>query len=159
MICSNVHCKNEFIPKTKNQLYCSTDCRNRQGQRRFRSTHTKVCPKCGNQMKFDSKTCLDCSSKLPRGSKSDQTLAQLSSRRTYQLYSQIRQMARISLINYYKLHGIPVCCENCGYARHIEVCHIKPIASFDLQSKISEINHIDNLKPLCPNCHWEFDHP
>lgn len=49
------------------------------------------------------------------------------------------------------------CCENCGYDKHYEVCHIKAVSDFSEDSKIEDINSIDNLKALCPNCHWEFD--
>lgn len=48
-------------------------------------------------------------------------------------------------------------CSNCGYDKHVEVCHIKSISSFNNESKISEINDISNLILLCPNCHWELD--
>jgi hypothetical protein len=50
------------------------------------------------------------------------------------------------------------CCERCGYTKHIECCHIKPISSFSIDTMISEINKPENLIILCPNCHWEFDH-
>ena len=49
-------------------------------------------------------------------------------------------------------------CINCGYDKHVQTCHIKNISSFANDIKISEINSIDNLIYLCPNCHWEFDH-
>ena len=49
-------------------------------------------------------------------------------------------------------------CELCCYDKHVEVCHIKPIGSFDGNTKISKINSYNNLILLCPNCHWEFDH-
>jgi 5-methylcytosine-specific restriction endonuclease McrA len=49
-------------------------------------------------------------------------------------------------------------CQNCGYSNHVEVCHIKPIHSFDLSTLIDDINSPDNILVLCPNCHWEFDH-
>ena len=45
----------------------------------------------------------------------------------------------------------------CGYDNHIEVAHIKPISSFDDNTKLSEINHKNNIVALCPNHHWEFD--
>lgn len=48
-------------------------------------------------------------------------------------------------------------CKHCGYDKHIEICHIKAIKDFSEDSLISEVNHINNLLPLCPNCHWEFD--
>ena len=49
-------------------------------------------------------------------------------------------------------------CAKCGYKHHVELCHIKPITSFNEESTIGEINHKDNIIQLCRNCHWEFDH-
>ena len=46
----------------------------------------------------------------------------------------------------------------CGYDKHVEVCHIKPISSFSLDTLISMINVESNLRLLCPNHHWEYDH-
>jgi len=48
-------------------------------------------------------------------------------------------------------------CYNCGYDKHIEVCHKKAVSNFSDDSKLSEINALDNLIALCRNCHWEFD--
>lgn len=49
-------------------------------------------------------------------------------------------------------------CIECKYSHHIEIAHKKPIADFDYSTMLSIINNPDNLLPLCPNCHWEFDH-
>lgn len=49
-------------------------------------------------------------------------------------------------------------CAICGYDKHVEIAHIKPVSEFDDNTLISEINSIDNLIALCPNHHWEFDH-
>jgi len=48
-------------------------------------------------------------------------------------------------------------CVSCGYDKHIEICHIKSISSFDKNVTLNEINDPSNLVLLCPNCHWEFD--
>jgi hypothetical protein len=48
-------------------------------------------------------------------------------------------------------------CKNCGYDKHVELCHIKPIREFSDDALISEVNNINNIIQLCPNCHWEFD--
>lgn len=48
-------------------------------------------------------------------------------------------------------------CNNCGYNKHVELCHIKPITSFDPSATIREVNALSNVVQLCPNCHWEFD--
>jgi hypothetical protein len=49
-------------------------------------------------------------------------------------------------------------CRYCGYKLHVELCHIKSIASFPTTATIGEINNKNNIIPLCRNHHWEFDH-
>jgi len=49
-------------------------------------------------------------------------------------------------------------CEKCGYAKHVEFCHIKPLKEFPPTATIREVNARTNILALCPNCHWEFDH-
>lgn len=49
-------------------------------------------------------------------------------------------------------------CVICGYDKHTEICHKKSVSSFEKDSKLSEINDINNLVALCPTHHWEFDH-
>jgi len=49
-------------------------------------------------------------------------------------------------------------CEKCGYDKHVEFCHKKPIKDFDDFATIREVNDPGNIIALCPNCHWEFDH-
>jgi hypothetical protein len=48
-------------------------------------------------------------------------------------------------------------CKNCGYSKHVELAHIKGVSSFPKTATLGEVNHSNNLLPLCPNCHWEFD--
>lgn len=48
-------------------------------------------------------------------------------------------------------------CHNCGYNKHVELCHIKALSSFPPTAKINEVNASENIIQLCPNCHWEFD--
>ena len=48
-------------------------------------------------------------------------------------------------------------CAKCGYDKHVELAHIKPISKFGDESKLSDVNSENNVIQLCPNCHWEFD--
>ena len=48
-------------------------------------------------------------------------------------------------------------CACCGYDKHVELAHIKPVSSFDVNTLISVVNSEENVIQLCPNCHWEFD--
>lgn len=48
-------------------------------------------------------------------------------------------------------------CIICEYSNHIDVAHINSVSSFEDNVKVEIINSIENLIPLCPNHHWEFD--
>lgn len=56
-----------------------------------------------------------------------------------------------------ELSGDKKACRICGYDVFVDVCHIKPVASFGYASLIREINSLSNLIYLCPNHHREFD--
>lgn len=68
-------------------------------------------------------------------------------------YARIRDRAK----RVYLSSNKPKKCYICGYDKHFEICHIKPIHLFDLSTPIATVNNINNLVALCPNCHWEFD--
>ncbi|MFN8530060.1 MAG: HNH endonuclease [Anaerolineae bacterium] len=72
----------------------------------------------------------------------------------YQIAAQLRALARSA----YEQSGAPRVCKNCGYAKHVEICHIKAISSFPPETLVEVVNDAANLVALCPNCHWEFDH-
>lgn len=57
----------------------------------------------------------------------------------------------------YRASDNPMECLVCGYENHVDISHIKPVSEFCNDSKIKEINDINNLVALCPNHHWEFD--
>jgi len=48
-------------------------------------------------------------------------------------------------------------CAKCGYTKHVELCHIKPLSKFPLTATLAEVSSQDNIIQLCPNCHWELD--
>ena len=48
-------------------------------------------------------------------------------------------------------------CRKCGYNKHVELAHIRSVSSYPDTALIGDINSEDNVIPLCPNCHWEFD--
>jgi hypothetical protein len=53
---------------------------------------------------------------------------------------------------------VPQACAICGYANHVDCCHIKPMASFRDGTDANKINALSNLTWLCPSHHWELDH-
>ena len=69
-------------------------------------------------------------------------------------YTKIRQWAR----RWVTSNNIPKKCQWCGWDRYTEVCHIKSISSFPIDTDLSVVNDKTNLLILCPNCHWLHDH-
>ena len=54
--------------------------------------------------------------------------------------------------------GQRLVCMVCGYAKHVEVCHRKPVSKFSADTRLTTINDLSNLVVLCRTHHWEFDH-
>lgn len=84
----------------------------------------------------------------------DRTLGDIQRAAKYQVSAHLRTIAR----HLYNKANLPRVCANCGYAKHVEICHIQPINTFPDDTPVAVINALENLVALCPNCHWEFDH-
>lgn len=153
--CAPVRGKNRF---------CSTTCSNRGVKRRQKKVKQCVFEGCINNVEYHTnKFCKDCKQigrhhfKLTGGKLySEITIAEFCKRQGANKFDAIRAAARKIMKD---VIDSGAGCENCKWPHHVEVCHIKPIAMFSEDTLISEVNHLDNLKLLCPNCHWLFDHP
>jgi predicted restriction endonuclease len=82
----------------------------------------------------------------------DLTLQELRDR------GQKNERVRMHARKVYDRSNMPKECVLCGYKKHYEICHLKPIHSFPLTTKLSVVNVLDNLVALCRNHHWEYDH-
>jgi hypothetical protein len=162
VVCAN--CNKECV-KSSSQIrkakhgknYCSSSCAaisNNKITTEFKKKKTKICKNCPNLVFSNYSYCQECWKIL--GSIDNLTLFHVSGEICMDAtrYSPIRARCR----RVYEKSERPKCCLNCGYDKHYEVCHIKPISEFPLESLISEINSRENTVALCPNCHWEFDH-
>jgi hypothetical protein len=107
--------------------------------------------------KFNNKSKKKIRIKLPSKRKSIdlETKANLySKRKNWQsANSSIRNHARKIYFNSNLLKQ----CKECGYNKHVEICHIKQVKDFADEATILEINNLTNLVALCPTHHWEFD--
>ena len=136
--------------ETTNPKFCSRSCstsfNNLLTPKRKRE---KKCRKCGTPICTSHVHCENCMHKMV-----DYTLSEAiyENHHRSSAFALVRTRAR----KVAKELGYSAC-KNCGYDKHIEVCHIKPINSFPLDTKLSVINSPSNLLPLCPNCHWEHD--
>ncbi len=137
---------------TSNPKFCSRSCAARFNNRAFpkRARKDFFCGNCGAPARYRRKFCDACSPK----NGADWSKRTLSfARRFLDYHARIRQLARKT----YYGSGRPLRCVNCGYSKHLEICHKKPIQDFPEDAPIAVVNAIDNLVALCPNCHWEFD--
>lgn len=135
-----------------NPKYCSREC-----SRIYRYGYAfaeRRC-KCGKLLGegwSGPKLCQNCRKNYTDWSKI--TLKQYrEAHGTAQLHSRIRNLARAIA----KKYGFITKCFNCDYTKHVEICHKKAVSSFEDYITIAEVNDIENLICLCPNCHWEFD--
>ena len=143
---------------TPNPRFCSSSC--------AAIVNNKKRPK----RKLQAKKCRDCGADIPRADHTDRrklcdacnpfyvdwgsvTYADVRGIYPYQKSVVIRQHARKVV----KESGRPQRCQNCGYDKHFEVCHIKGISEFADTDLLSTINATSNLAILCRNCHWELD--
>jgi len=136
---------------TKNPRFCSRSCStkvtNKESQKRFM---TKQCQLCFKNIPSSKKFCAEHTPKIFH---LDKTLNDFKIKAKYQLFAHIRNLAR----KIYRTSQKPRECFVCKYNKHIEICHIKPISSYDPNTKLSIVNDINNLIALCPNHHWELD--
>jgi len=146
------HCGKE----TENPKYCSRSCAAKETNKTpKRKLLDRVCSDCGTKIdrkdRFDRRTvCDECNRNVVDWTSI--TYGELTEKRSYQIHSRIRDLARRS----YKKTGNKLECQVCGYNKHVVIHHIKPIGEHSNDTPIAEINDIENLMCLCPNHHWEI---
>lgn len=150
MKCNN--CQKE----TNNAKFCSRSCANSYNNKiKPRKKLQGSCKSCSTTISAKRTYCKPCFQKTKFLDLTKTTKGSVKYGQKYLSNANAR-------ISYYarkvlKEQGI-TSCQNCGYDKHVEACHIKNVSSFPDNATLAEINSIDNLVGLCPNCHWEFDH-
>lgn len=145
---------------TENPRFCSRNCAaictNKENPKR---RITKKCKHCDNLIRnYRSLLCENHFQMHKQRFITDYTLKDYRERLSLKnkppswMNSHIRLFARSWL-----KHLISLPCACCGYDKHVELAHIKPVSSFDEDTLISVVNSEKNVIQLCPNCHWEFD--
>jgi hypothetical protein len=136
---------------TPNPKFCSRSCSAKVSNKvkPKRTSKTYSCTRCGCQVTSRRTVCDDCL--VPK----DMTLEEgmYTLHHPSSAFALVRSRARVVTKDW------PKVCTHCGYSKHVEVCHIKAVSEYPLDTKLSVINDPSNLILLCPNCHWEFDHP
>lgn len=155
-------CSKKFkrsLSELEANVYCSRACAASVNARKNNRSHLRKI----------TKYCLDCNSIISKAGLRCKACASLASRKNLDciVYGDIKQnnniynahaKVRVYARSKYNKSGLPKVCFICGYSKHYEICHIKPVKYFPDTATLGEINEITNLVALCPNCHWEFDH-
>lgn len=138
--------------ETTNPRFCSKSCAAIKTNKEYPKRKPEGnCAGCSQSIKSSRKYCKLC---FPIYYCKDITLDEAIYSKHYRsnAYSLIRNRARNLMLR--EGHNS---CSQCGYNKHVEIGHKKPISSFEGNTLLSVINHKDNLLVLCPNCHWEYD--
>lgn len=161
------HCKTEiekdhWLIKPNRQSYCSRKCSNAKSNSKWNNYISKndscVCVECGRKRDYRNKTelCQLCLIQRQKSKVLDSTIGELRKKHK----QKFGKWYSAEIRNHCRNHNVDLTftpCQKCGYDKHVELCHIKPINSFEDSATIREINCSDNLVVLCPNHHWEFD--
>lgn len=145
--------------ETDNPRFCSRSCActwtNIHNPRKKR-INFRYCKTCGELLAETYLThCRPCQAvrKTKINRMTDRTIGDIQASAKYQINAWIRSDARMVV----EKAGRPRVCQQCGYDKHVEVCHYPAINSYPMTAKISEVNDQKNLLLLCPNHHWELD--
>jgi HNH endonuclease len=146
MICKQ--CRSIIVSSDKRRLFCSRSCSAKFSNvfgRRPKSQNRRPCPDCGKEIRNKgTQTCLVCRNRRLRIA-------------TGKLLKKEVNRVRISEHARWVLKEHLASCLVCGYSFAVEAAHVKAVKSFSDETTLEEINRIENLLPLCPNHHLEFD--
>jgi hypothetical protein len=182
LFCSQIITINpgQKIPQVKKRKFCSRSCAASYNNARFpkrKSIYSNIsespCTICGdsiplikrnNSQYYLRKRCDKClhvkSNRVRYKNRVLPNIGHLTKKELFSKYG-TWQSARSSILQHasviFHISDKPKKCCVCGYSKHIQICHMKSVSSFDENSLISEINEIKNLNAFCPTHHWEFD--
>ena len=146
--------------ETNNPKFCSKSCAAKHNNKLYPKRKTnKTCIVCGEPvLSYRHNRCEKHWEEYKENKHKNKTIGEyrkyisVSGKHPSWLHAHVRLFARSWLKHLSKLP-----CAHCGYDKHVELAHIKDIVSFEDDTLLSVVNSEDNVKPLCPNCHWEFD--
>lgn len=145
--------------ETNNQKYCSRSCAAKMNNKIPKRKLTRKCRECDDIVwTYRHTRCKKHFEDYKNNHYRNKTLGEyrnmfsVKGKHPSWVSSHIRNFARSWLKHLRKLP-----CKHCGYDKHVELAHIKPVSSYADSALLGEVNSEDNVIQLCPNCHWEFD--
>ena len=147
------HCNEPFQRNTSRTKFCSLRCASSHYQRsKNHFALSRICA-CGNKKDKYAIFCRPCRDANSFHKSGLQTVGESKQKKGPYVHVATRNHAQ-SVMKFYK---IPRKCVVCSYDTYVEVAHVKPIASFPLDTLLKVVNDLQNLAHLCPNHHKEFD--
>jgi hypothetical protein len=156
-------CNSPFKSKREKAMFCSINCSTTyMNINSPRKKNRKICTKCLETTKSWRHTLCERHWQEYKDSKPDlylnRTLKEYFEKDSLKDLHPSSKSAHIrGLANSWFKHLKLLPCANCDYPLHVELCHIRAISDFDENSLLREVNSIENIIQLCPNCHWELD--
>lgn len=146
--------------ETTNPKYCSKSCSAKHTNTLYPKRKTKKkCIICGDSvLSYRHNRCEKHHKEYKENIYKSKTLGEYRNRPSVKgkhpswVNVHIRRFAR----SWHK-HLTTEPCRHCGYTKHVELAHINAVVTFPDSALLSDVNSLDNVIPLCPNCHWEFD--
>ena len=129
--------------------FCSRRCASQHSVARLprRVSSGPVCAVCGRKSRGGD-VCRSCRNLQLATRTVGELRAQFG---TFAFHAKVRGLARTA-------YKGPRECAACGYSLHVDICHVRDVASFPGAAALSEVNDPANLIALDKRCHWEFDH-
>lgn len=147
--------------ETKNAKFCSRSCSARQTNKiPKRKLKVRICRKC--HQSNDRNTHVICSKCVAERHEKKNRIGLLTLADVALRYARngIAPSYRHSYVrgHCHQINDLPKRCQLCGYDTHVELCHVRGIATFPLTTTLNEVNDSTNIVVLCRNHHWELDH-
>lgn len=148
--------------ETTNPKFCSRSCSVKTANKIPKRKLSKKCSQCDDIVRHWSSTLCEQHYQYEQKNKKEYILnlkiSEYTERECIKRLHPSSKFAHIRGLNRsWNKDLIELPCHVCGYTKHVELAHIKPISSFDLNATLKEVNSRSNVIQLCPNCHWEFD--
>ena len=152
-------------PGTGGKAYCNRSCANAQAnrdnpKRKARGTKGGTCQDCGGVCTLGCARCASCQGKRRHAQAQNRAGKRTKGEifRTYRSWQSARSYFTKRAREVFLEANPGARCQVCGYAKHVDVCHIRGVSDFPAEATVGEINSPDNLVGLCPTHHWELDH-
>ena len=144
-----IQCRQHERPcDVRKKVFCNQSCSAKMSNRSPKRPHSEVVKPCTDCGKIIASTpggrCANCWFRFQHETAGNLLKREVSRER---ISAHARRVIKDSLS----------ACLVCGYDFAVEAAHIKPVKSFSADTPVKEMNLLENLIPLCPNHHLEFD--